>query len=246
MIDPLESARLKWRRGAHHFETLNREIDAFMASEPYSIRDGYEDEGGWYLGFLVIRRDPPSDLSLLAGDATQNIRATLDHLVCALSGTDCNRTQFPIFTHKVEYGKHRKTMLRGVSATHQAVIDGLQPFDEPTHPLALLRWFTDHDKHRVFHAAFARPHNMRVTRPAPYEVDLGPTKFVGPIENGAELFRFRLVPTPEVKMQVKVEIDLTVGFGEKALSPFDIQDIGARVEHIVEAFADESGPLPPR
>lgn len=242
MIDPLESARLKWRRGAHHFESLNREVDAFMASEPYSIRDGYEDVGGWHLGSLVIRRDPPSDLSLLAGDAAQNIRAALDHLVCALSGTDCNRTQFPIFTDVVEYLKHRKTMLRGLSATHQARIDDLQPFDEPAHPLALLRWFTDHDKHRVLHAAFARPYNMRVSGPAAYEVDLRPTKFVGPIKNGAELFRFRLLPTPEVKTQVKVEIDLTIGFGERALSPFDIQEIGARVEQIVEAFADKFRP----
>jgi len=229
-------------RSVHHFETLNKEIASFMEGEAYSIGDGYEAEGAWYMGFLVVHREPPPDLSLIAGDATQNIRAALDHLVCALSGTDCVRTQFPIFTNEAEYGKHRETMLRGVSETHRAVIDGLQPFDDPKHPLALLRWFTDHDKHRVLHPAFGRPHNLRIHRPPSYEVEVGPTKIMGPIQNGAEIFRFRLIgPMPNAEVQVKTEIDLTIGFGKKALDPFDIKEIGGRAEQIIEAFSDEFG-----
>jgi hypothetical protein len=104
--------------------------------------------------------DIPSDLPLAVSDAIHNIRAALDYLVYELalkdSGAIQEGTQFP-FEHcrtgkspggnPIGFEAVKDRFLRGVNATHRAMIEKLQPYNG--HDWAKnLRDISNPDKHR--------------------------------------------------------------------------------------------------
>jgi hypothetical protein len=76
----------------------------------------------------------PSTLAIRTGEAIYNLRAGLDYLVGALSRLDEpdfigeRRNQFPVEHSPKKFRRRRKTWLAGVSDTHVASIEELQPY----------------------------------------------------------------------------------------------------------------------
>lgn len=128
-----------------------------------------------YRCLAVEREPPPDDWPLLAGEAIQNLRAALDHMVYAVSG-EKSGTQFPIFTDPAEFKEKAPGMLRGVPGPVRATIENAQPYRSyPPDPaqtmLEQLRVLSNRDKHRtlativsaVEHEGVATPEGVSIT-----------------------------------------------------------------------------------
>lgn len=154
--ETLTSAQRKLKRGIEHVQTLCAEAKAFEDGKAYrfeSERELCSPQEIEYRCFAVQRETMPSHWPLLAGEAIQNLRSALDHLVYEKSGGN-RRTQFPIFTDACEFQVLSPRKLKGVPETVRAKIEEVQPYRfEPVHaaehPLAQLSSLSNLDKHRV-------------------------------------------------------------------------------------------------
>lgn len=154
--ETLTSAQRKLKRGVEHVRTLCAEADAFEDDKAYlfeserELRSAHEAE---YRCFAVQRREMPTHWPLLAGEAIQNLRSALDHLIYEKSGNN-RRTQFPIFTDACEFQVLGPRKMKGVPEAARAKIEEVQPYrhmpeDAAHHPLAQLSSLSNLDKHRV-------------------------------------------------------------------------------------------------
>lgn len=148
-----------WRklaRGIEQVEALCGEAVAFKNDDAYTFEKEIESRTAqevMYRCFAVQRKPVPPDWPLRSGEAIQNLRSSLDHVVYKASG-ERSRAQFPIFIDACEFQVYGGRMLRGVPASMRAAIEWSQPYirmpDAPTQDaLALLRTLSNHDKHRA-------------------------------------------------------------------------------------------------
>src|SRR5258708_7640183 len=74
----------------------------------------------------------PDDLSLLMGDAMQNLRSTLDYLACELVAVAGNlpntQTAFPVFDTADEYWERMARKVKGMRQTAIEAINRRQPY----------------------------------------------------------------------------------------------------------------------
>ncbi len=85
MTDSLTGARLKLLRAREHLEVLGDELAAFRAEEPYRVAHEEKAEGSEHVFRAQVVKEPPPFLSILIGDALQNMRSTLEHLAWGLT-----------------------------------------------------------------------------------------------------------------------------------------------------------------
>jgi hypothetical protein len=92
-------------------------------------------------------------MAILIGEICYNLRCALDYLAYALAFLGTNRqptgTQFPVESNRQGFEARRNTYLKGISDTHVAMIERLQPYNGIGW-LASLRDFNDFDKHNRF------------------------------------------------------------------------------------------------
>jgi hypothetical protein len=177
-VTPRTSAQRKFLRGVGQVRQLLAEADDYEARDAYVFRTEVESRSAHeitYRSFAVEHEAPPDDWPLLAGEAIQNLRSSLDHMVYAASG-ERGGTQFPIFTDPAEYQQKAPGMLRGVPAPVSATIEGAQPYrswasDPAQVALEQLRLLSNLDKHRtlatvasaVEHEGVATPKGVSIT-----------------------------------------------------------------------------------
>ena len=156
MASPVTSAQRKFFRGVEQVRQLMAETEAFEARNAYVFRTEIVSRSTHeirYRSLAVEREAPPDDWPLLAGEAIQNLRAALDHMVYAKSG-ERSRTQFPIFSDPCEFQVRGLPMIKGVPESVRATIEKAQPYrNYPPNPgetmLARLRVLSNLDKHRT-------------------------------------------------------------------------------------------------
>lgn len=152
----MTSAQRKLKRGIEHVRTLLDEVrsyeedDAYLFSSEREIRSETEAVFG---SFATRQVAMPIHWPLLAGEAIQNLRSALDHLVYEKSGGK-RSTSFPIFIDRKEYDEQAPGRLRGVPEEVRVQIAEFQPFHfmpevARHHPLAQLSSLSNRDKHRV-------------------------------------------------------------------------------------------------
>lgn len=152
----LTSGQRKLKRGIEQVKTLCEEARAFENDKAYLFeterkpRSVQEVE---YRCFAIERKTMPDHWPLLAGEAIQNLRSALDHLVYEKSG-GASGTQFPIFTDAGRFQGKSGQYMKGVSGAVRTFIEEVQPYrfmpeHAAQHPLAQLRSLSNLDKHRV-------------------------------------------------------------------------------------------------
>ena len=177
MSHPLDGPRAKHERAIEHVESLNFEVEQFLAREPHRVTVEFEPETGWHVARFQIFEYPPPELGVLAGEAAYNCLSALNHIAWELAGRKlgwrnlaANKTlargvQFPIATSPSGFQSHAIVHHRYVSKQALAVMEGLQPYNTPhisdarkfgTHPLAILKAIADTDKHRVLPASITQ------------------------------------------------------------------------------------------
>ena len=81
------SARLNVVRANEHIVADEELVDCWLDSDAYTIRREINPEAGLTFHRAKIKGAPPPRLSILAGDALQNLRSALDHAVYAVAAS---------------------------------------------------------------------------------------------------------------------------------------------------------------
>jgi hypothetical protein len=223
---PLQDFRLKLNRANGHLQTLQGEIDAWFESHPYGVTGKY-DPGPpeKYILYLRFFDPPPREWGLLIGEFAHNARSALDYLawqlVKANNKVPTRRTQFPIvFTPWDWQGRNGAGRLRGASERHIGMVEESQPYGRPDadgfyyvthglfeHPLALLSFLSNEDKHRVLIVGAAALSSIGWdiigTRDVAPITDYG-DPYLGPLEDGSPLIEIPIRatgPNPEVDVE---------------------------------------------
>jgi len=182
--DQLWSARLKLARASEHLKNLDdhvrslshAEADRLIAAQEFST-----DEA-----FTPTWSDPHDErtlgLGLILGDFLTNLRASLDHAVNGLAGSDAGQfSKFPIYTDRRRFERDAGANLAGVSDAHRAEIERMQPYvgSRRGRVLKALNDLVNVDKHRVVRVAVlvadisvwvvpSEGGRLKVDRPAAY------------------------------------------------------------------------------
>ena len=95
----LAGSLLKVDRASTHIRELEDRINALWATKPFVLAPTEEPDGR--LSYRVrITNEPPKELSLVVGDAVQNLRAALDFAVWQLvelnGAVPTDQTSYPI------------------------------------------------------------------------------------------------------------------------------------------------------
>jgi hypothetical protein len=267
MGHPLDGCRAKIRRADEHLRALISELDQLTRQRRHQHPVTIAREGEWYVvGVAPPQEPPPVHLSTICGDAVQNIRSSLDYIICELAHI---RTQeeptrwnaFPIFTNRAQFAKTvensrppERGPLYGLQVGGKAWVltETLQPYHGPVpeqHILALLARLSNRDKHRALNAQMAFPKlnlpELLGWNPEAPVVDLrahsDPSLHAGP----CELVRLRFAPNVEPGLHVKGPLSLVPTFGDefrpgKPATQVPVSGIISMREHVnvvIEVFA---------
>lgn len=248
MTSRFENSRLVLDVARQQLDAFEGEVRTYIGEQTDWLSLKSESDG-WQVARYHRLGGPPAPWTITAGQIAQGFREALDYLVFALSdegggnpGDPRAKTQWPIFTKHEDYPKWRDRMLRGVTEPNRAVIDWLQPFDDPGARLALLDRLTNDKKHRTPPPAFV------LSEPAEFGVypaddrPIGRTEVVltarpgVSLEPETEIGRVRLPDEPARKVNMDVRVNVTFAFGADRVAPHVLREIGTDVAVIVERF----------
>lgn len=113
MINSLTGARLKLNRARKHLEVLGNELAVFAAAELYRIAHESSAGGSEHIFRAKVLKEPPPFLSVVIGDALQNMRSALEHLAWGLAFKDkgsapSRSTSFPIYRIEASFSEVSK------------------------------------------------------------------------------------------------------------------------------------------
>lgn len=238
----------KFRRAGEHLHALYDGVGTFLDEKPYRVTAQFDDDG-WHRGRFHVVKEPPEALSLMLGDFIQNLRASLDHSIYALSSTKgSDRIEYPIKVQEDQYiGEPREIALEGVADEYLAVVDASQPYHRgeikaaQKDPLAVLAWLSNVDKHRLIHPAFHRQRgsakvtvlegrrsDIEIRRDIPFDQPVGEGTVVSAT-------RPRRGVKPE-DVDVQTYVEFTVAFSKRALDYVALEDIWNYVSRIINTL----------
>jgi hypothetical protein len=180
-----------------------------------------------YIFRVRFFQDTPQEWGLLVGDFAHNARSALDHLAWQVvlfgGGNPDDRTGFPITLRRGDWlGQVAK--LDGAQPDHVALIEKEQPFHRRDlygkenisgsmeHPLAVLNFLNNVDKHRVLNTTPAAVRgfgwDVEVISDIKSADTTRSTVSFEPLEDGAPLVRVPIVssgPNPRLKLKRQLE-----------------------------------------
>jgi len=203
-MHPLDGSFLKLSRAKYHFEVVNDLIQRFQDRKPYRIVDDFVRKGQTRQRVLRFEQveDIPADVPLLIGDACNNLRSALDHLLWQLwllnKPSFNGIVFFPICDTEDSFKTDRTwDSIKGLSDVQRAAIESLQPYKTGNAALSFLRDVNNSDKHRLIQVIglTANVDRVRITAdqtramiqiPIPLRIPIHILKNVR-VENGAIL-----------------------------------------------------------
>ena len=166
--DPLLSARFKLERALFHIDDLDTRIQSFLDQrpKPYEMTPELDPAFPSSTFRHVVRARPPRAWAGPAGDAVTNLRASLDHVIYALSVHWLRQTEPSSTTAFVLTDE--PSAFDGLA--HQALshlpdeiwreVEALQPYNRPNRPelglLLALTQLVNADKHRSIQPTLTR------------------------------------------------------------------------------------------
>lgn len=228
----LSGVQLKLAHAQKHTDALRDDVGAFTDGDPppFGVRaQETAGPGGTidYVLYAQVRAPVPPKLALAVGDAVQNMRAALDHLVYALvpEALRSRRTLFPIIMKRDKWKKEGAPRIKGVDEESAALIERMQPYHGRGEGefLAVLGALSIDDKHKLLvpvvaatddTATWIVTENASITRS---------TFYPGPIEDGAPAFAFRASPKdPSKAMEVYPQSGLRLEIADIAVKNIDV------------------------
>jgi hypothetical protein len=240
---PLAGAYARLDRAMEHLTDLKKLIGDFIDHE-YEIAestaqfDPPNQPPGVDVPVQITRPESPIPLkiSILIGETVNNLRTGLDYLVYQLaildSGSIQNGTQFPIEDTPTGFQGRRKSYLRGVSDSHAASIERLQPYNG-VNWTRLLRTISNPDKHRH---PIINTHSSNITSVAGKD----PTEVYAPVGIKG-LFIDMIVPAPDFNNMMHVQFHITffIAFDDGLPVIETLEQMQAEVANTVANFKSE-------
>lgn len=227
----LTGVEAKVSRAKEHIQTVKDEVISWQDGRPYLItKEANADFTRWA---LVLRLQKPAELfqrnllrwTLIIGDAVNNLRSALDHLIYAIavhesgsnSPPDEKRLAFPICNSAGEF-KDSAKRIKNLTADVRTAIELVQPYNR-THPtlpalLAILRDFNNTDKHKLLRLAYSATSEGQVSfqregSPSEQPVVTSLEVNTGELKDGAEVMAIT-VDRPSPDMQCKYDVKLII------------------------------------
>jgi hypothetical protein len=151
----LVSAHLKVEWAEHHIRNLQSAIGAFNASKPYEVAPQRELHTRKLIYYASRIDDVPRTIACIAGDAIQNLRSAIDHLVYELyrvantTRKPPTRIGFPIFEDATKYKTYSRRKVEGIRQDAIDAIDAIEPYKGGKgEQLWVLHELNNIDKHR--------------------------------------------------------------------------------------------------
>ena len=238
MITSLESANLKIARAEEHFDSIKRSIRDYSLSVPYEIvklQDGTE--------LLTIKRHPPDEISILAGEIVYQIRSALDHLAFELVTVNPSGVKlptdweehclFPLWLTPPKRGTAYncfRRVLPGISETAFALIESWQPYHRQgaANVHRLIAQLSNVDKHRHLNVVLAKVSQHEYVRQSKgYEM----SRAQGGLQHGAQIESLLFIDPREAAVRERhffayVTFDEpTVGDGAATLEVPNVLDV---------------------
>lgn len=264
---------LKIKRAKEHVNDLEREIAAFLATKPYRVGTKHDPKTR-KLVYYVSRCEPtPKMLSLIAGDAIQNLVCALDHmafqLVCRDTGDhppNLRKIYFPISDSASEYERRKGKKIEGARQLTFDAIDAIKPYKGGNDLLWQLGALNNIEKHRSLLAVGScaagvdilkdLAHHMRQT-PLPgfspeavsvlerMSLFIRPADSGFPLREGFELFVGGVDEEPNPKMEFRFDVALSEpGIVESQSLLATIRQMTTAVEETFNALAPLLEPNP--
>lgn len=218
-----DSYRLKLDRGDQHTRTLAESIDDWKRSGGLDfIRRSSADK----LSHEVhLRSDPlPAEWSLMIGDAVQNIRNALDHLVFALTEKALGRpltekeeraTEFPVERLSPIDATRQRRAMGHLPQLAQDFIMSMQPTAVGSRPKSLL-WnlheISNRDKHRTVTTSLVTMTGIGILDPMT-SIDLLKAPGVE-VADGDLLCRYTTLAPPPGPLRAIADVEVTFGAGQ--------------------------------
>lgn len=113
----------------------------------------------------------PEHVRLVLGDSFQSLRSALDHEVFTLSArrhgrawADEAKTAFPVAQSESMFKSQGRQQIRGLSPTAQALVEQLQPYQQPQDAaaphIAFVHDVARVDRHRLLNLAAVQPRSV--------------------------------------------------------------------------------------
>jgi hypothetical protein len=257
MADRLLGVRLKIERAKQHVVDLDVALRAFYESSPYKVGAKRDPQTRKLVYYVTSVEATPATISLIAGDALQNLRSALDQLAWQLveanRGTPGRQTSYPVYKGANEYMAGRQAKVQGMSQAAVDLIDATKPYKGGNDALWMLNELNNIDKHRLLLTVGARYGSVNVGADLQREMQrlwgskqilpamdiyLTPENRLCPLKAGDELYT--TAPDAEVneKMDFRFEVALSepqVAEGEPLLET--LHQLVQLVEGVVAQFA---------
>lgn len=168
-MHPLDGSFLKLRRADEHLQVINDLMQGFLKRKPYRIITDFVGQGQTRECLLRFEQleDLPSDLPLLIGDACNNLRSALDHLLWQLwllkEPAFDRAVYFPICDSEATFKRDSPRNIKDLSDVQRAAIESLQPYKTGNAALSFLRDVNNSDKHRLIQIIFLVGNIRKVT-----------------------------------------------------------------------------------
>lgn len=219
------SYMLKLDRALEHLYALQAAAQSFIERDPCAVLMECDVKTKEHVLRLRVFEQPPAQFAILAGDCLHNLRQALDHiayqLAVVVSQSDPppnERTAaFPIQNSPESFSSNLKKKIGApgkIPDDMRAILEALQPYKGANGArLGTLRDLDDHDKHRL------PPVLVSVGSTPTFNIGelnvnslTGPR--LGPLEDGAEVLRFGLVP--DTNMNMSFEFTHGVAFARES------------------------------
>jgi hypothetical protein len=231
MSKPSFDLKLDWAN--EHFRRVKACIEQFLApkNKAYEITpDEHGEPSREY--WLTLRKEPPDEIALVAGDVLHNARSALDHIIYASSTRKDpapRKTGFPIHTHKVDWDRKDKRgrlvqssgkyQVRLLPDHAQKIIRDLQPWQgiDPLHwDRGLVRVLHDldiADKHKKLNFAVAYVNVTAVGFPKGASLPRRERVASGPLQLNTPFRIVRFTAPPKVNVHLIPTLDVTFSEG---------------------------------
>jgi hypothetical protein len=161
--------QVKIERANKHIIDLNAEIKAFFDSKPYKIGAERDPQTRRITYKLIGLNDVPSSVATLTGDAIQNLRSALDHLVQQLwlvnhSGvTSTGDVTFPTDSSPAQFKANAPGKVKGLRQDAIDAIYRIEPYDRGKGAdLSVLNRLNRIDKHRLLILGYSKLGSVNV------------------------------------------------------------------------------------
>ena len=228
------NAKLAWAE--EHANALRAEVREWTHSNPIeTIRDGEKRGNSAMVRFIAkfVKQPPLERWGLMFGDFIHNTRSALDHFVYAIAHHESGeiplpdraqkRLGFPICDSPAEW-RSRCFIIDPLVPATRVRIEGVQPYHRPQiHALpkllALLRDFSNVDKHRLLAPAVCTLHKAAVHLHAPegMRCSFAHSAHTGEVVDGTVLHTaiFVFCGDPPSEIGYNYDAELFVGFAHQ-------------------------------